>query len=71
MNICTNQYGVTFDLESHDKIIGERAVDEFTNSVLEELKQIAEDWKYYFDKDNLSLVSTVMLTKAEQLKEGR
>lgn len=29
MNICTNQYGITFDLENHDKVIGERAVDDF------------------------------------------
>lgn len=29
MNKCTNQYGITFDLDSHDRIIGEQAIDKF------------------------------------------
>lgn len=33
MNICTNQYGITFDLESHDKIIREKAIDELSKTI--------------------------------------
>lgn len=45
------------------------AIDELSSIVLKELKEIAKDKEYYFNNDNLSLVSSVILKNAEKLKE--
>ena len=58
-------------LEEHDKQIRAEVVEELSSIVLKELKEIAKDEDYYFDNDNLSLVSTVILTNAEKLKEQK
>ena len=44
-------------------------LEEFVKNVLYELNGIAEDESYYFDKDNANLVSSVMYSHLEQLKE--
>lgn len=43
-NICTNQYGMTFDLDSHDKIIQENAIDEFISKFIKrtQLRQMTK-----------------------------
>ena len=51
------------------KQIREEAIDELSSIVLKELREIAKDEDYYFDNDNLILVSSVILTNAEKLKE--
>lgn len=45
------------------------AIDKLSSIVLKELREIAKDEDYYFDNDNLILVSSVILTNAEKLKE--
>ena len=47
------------------------AIDKLSSIVLKELKEIAKDEDYYFDNDNLILVSSVILTNAEKLKEQK
>ena len=47
------------------------AIDELSSIVLKELKEIAKDKEYYFNNDNLSLVSSVILKNAEKLKEQK
>ena len=46
-------------------------LEEFVKNVLYELNGIAEDESYYFDKDNANLVSSVMYSHLEQLKEQK
>ena len=57
------------DLEEHDKQIRANAINDLSSIVLKELREIAKDEDYYFDNDNLSLVSSVILTNTEKLKE--
>ena len=57
------------DLEEHDKQIRANAINDLSSIVLKELREIAKDEDYYFDNDNLILVSSVILTNAEKLKE--
>ena len=57
------------DLEKHDKQIRANAINDLSSIVLKELREIAKDEDYYFDNDNLILVSSVILTNAEKLKE--
>ena len=51
------------------KQIRAEAIDKLSSIVLKELREIAKDEDYYFDNDNLILVSSVILTNAEKLKE--
>lgn len=55
-------------LDKYDKQIRADTINVLSSIVLEELKEIANDEAYYFDKDNLSLVSSVILTNAEKIK---
>lgn len=55
-------------LDKYDKQIRADIINVLSSIVLEELKEIANDEDYYFDKDNLSLVSSVILTNAEKIK---
>lgn len=55
-------------LDKYDKQIRADTINVLSSIVLEELKEIANDEDYYFDKDNLSLVSSVILTNAEKIK---
>ena len=55
-------------LDKYDKPIRADTINVLSSIVLEELKEIANDEDYYFDKDNLSLVSSVILTNAEKIK---
>ena len=51
------------------KQIRAEVIDKLSSIVLKELREIAKDEDYYFDNDNLILVSSVILTNAEKLKE--
>lgn len=44
-------------LDEYDKQIRADATNEVSSVVLKELKELAKDEDYYFDQDNLSLVS--------------
>lgn len=55
-------------LDEYDKQIRAEPINVLSSIVLKELKEIAKDEDYYFDKDNLSVVSSVILTNAEKLK---
>lgn len=52
-------------LDGHDAEV----IKKFINNVLTELNGIAEDNEYYFDKDNVNFVSTIMYGQLEVLKE--
>ena len=67
---CDNCKRLTNEwFDEYDKQIRAEAIDKLSSIVLKELREIAKDEDYYFDNDNLILVSSVILTNAEKLKE--
>ena len=69
---CDNCKRLTNEwFDEYDKQIRAEAIDKLSSIVLKELREIAKDEDYYFDNDNLILVSSVILTNAEKLKEQK
>ena len=67
---CDNCKRLTNEwFDEYDKQIRAEVIDKLSSIVLKKLREIAKDEDYYFDNDNLILVSSVILTNAEKLKE--